>query len=178
MVLLVASVGVTPGVSRAQQVEAMTVGVRRAAVRTVDDAPDVGELAGMTGLSSAAWAVGGGGIGLLIDDAYCKRHHIETEGFIFAPCTFYTAAATPVGWFGGSVAGAAFAATRIARERGCRTRPAFWRSLGGAALGVIPGSLIVAGHPPKYPPRRSMFVAGAPLLAAAGATLAVAGCHS
>lgn len=177
--LLVAAVGATPVVSRAQQVEAMSTGLHQAASRTIDpDAPGVENVALVSGLLGSSGALTGGMLGFAIDNDHCRRHHLGIKGSIFDPCAFYTAAATPIGWFGGSVAGATVGATLMARERGCPTPLAILRSLGGAAVGALPGALIVARRPENYPPRRSIYVFGAPLLAAAGATLAVVSCHS
>jgi hypothetical protein len=128
--------------------------------------------------ASVAVALNAGMTGMRIDESYCRRHDIETTSFIFERCTFYTAAATPIGWFGGSVAGATLGATITARRRGCATRDAFWRSLGGAVAGALPGALVVANHPRVYTPPRSMLVALAPLYSGAGAALAVLGCRS
>jgi hypothetical protein len=134
------------------------------------------------GVRSIGWAsygaVLGGSLGFIIDDEYCKRHHGDEPSGWFGPCFAYTGTGSATGWFGGAVVGATFAASRVARKRGCPARAAGARAFAGAMLGALPGLKAVAHRPGKYPPGRSALVFGAPLLAGTGAALAVLGCRS
>lgn len=126
---------------------------------------------------SAMFAAAGAAAGLLVDDASCRRTHRDEEGVIFGPCAFYAAAPTAVGWFGGGIAGATWKAASVARERGCPRSAAWWRALGGAALGAAPGALAALGAHGDFPPSRTALVFTAPLVTSAGAALAVRGCR-
>ncbi|NUQ94833.1 MAG: hypothetical protein HOQ30_13355 [Gemmatimonadaceae bacterium] len=134
------------------------------------------ELAALAGGSGLLGAMDGGMAGLIIDEKYCKRHHIETVDLFFKACSFYTAAATPIGWFGGSAVGATVTAAVAAHRRGCPAPAAVFRSFAGAALGAAPGAIMVARHPAHYPPSRSALIMVTPFLSGAGAALAVTGC--
>ena len=131
-------------------------------------------------LKSAGWsllfATTGAMAGMVIDDQYCESEHGDEETALFGPCFFYTAAATPVGWFGGATLGAARSALRAARQRGCSSPIAAARAVGGALAGVAPGAIMIAARSDR--PSRGLFVGGAPVLAAVGATLALAECRT
>ena len=131
-------------------------------------------------LKSTWWAllfgVTGALAGNLIDNIYCEGEHGDEEGFIFGPCHFYSATATPVGWFGGASIGAARASLRAARQRGCSSPLAVVRAMGGALIGVAPGAIVIAAR--SEHPSRGFFIGAAPALAAAGATLALHDCRA
>ena len=112
-----------------------------------------------------------------IDGAYCQRHHGRDPSFIVGPCFLYVGVGSGIGWFGGSVVGATWGAARIAERRGCARETAISRSILGATFGLASGLLILAPSSGKYPPARSMFTIGAPLLSGIGAAYAVRGCH-
>jgi hypothetical protein len=117
-------------------------------------------------------------VGFMIDDRYCERHHGKEPGFIFGPCTFYTGAGTPAGWFSGAVWGSTLKAIHIAEERGCPRQKALIRAAGAALLGTLPGVALVAALPDEYHSSRGFFIGGAPIFAGLAAAAAVAGCHS
>jgi hypothetical protein len=119
-----------------------------------------------------------GTAGFMVDGAYCNRHHGKEESFIFGPCTFYTGAASAAGWFGGAVLGSTLKSVRIAQKRGCRRRDAILRATTGALVGALPGALVVAGRPDKYPSSRSFFIVAAPIFSGLGAAATVADCHN
>ena len=133
------------------------------------------------GATSVGGGTGGaliGGIaGLLVDGAYCQRHHGKEPSIIFGPCFFYTGAATPIGWFGGAAVGGTWGAVHVAEKQGCARNAAIMRAVRGAVMGVAPGILMMTSGAGRYPPLRSMFIAGAPVLSGAGAAIAVRGCH-
>jgi hypothetical protein len=127
---------------------------------------------------SALGSVVGGAAGLAVDQAYCERHHGKERSFLFGPCTFYANEGFGTGWFGGAVLGATFGTARVAEKRGCARKAAIFRAAVGSAFGAIPGVAIVAQRTGKYPPSRSIFIAGAPFLSGIGAAVAVRGCHA
>ena len=133
-------------------------------------------------VKSVGWAVSGsvlgGGLGLAVDQAYCKRHHGDEPSFLFGPCFLYANEGFAAGWFGGAIVGATLGATKVAQKRGCPRREALLRSFAGAALGAAPGLSIVAARPGKYPPSRSVIILGTPLLAGVMAATAVMGCQA
>jgi hypothetical protein len=161
-----------------QQLRQLEVGVHPAAADSIVPAHPSGL---SLNLKSVGWAVSGsviaGGAGLMVDQAYCQRHHGNEPSFLFGPCTFYASGGFAAGWFGGAFMGAALGAARVAHERGCPWRAAILRAVGGAAIGVAPGLSIVAGRPGKYPPSRSILIAAAPILGGIGAAAAVIGCQ-
>jgi hypothetical protein len=114
---------------------------------------------------------------LLVDQAYCERHHGDEETFLFGPCFLYAGGGFVAGWFGGAIAGSTLGAARVAQKRGCPRNAAMLRAAAGAIMGSAPGLIVVAPRPGKYPPSRSVFIAGAPLLSGLGAAAAVIGCH-
>jgi hypothetical protein len=120
----------------------------------------------------------GGAAGLAVDQAYCERHHGKEPSFLFGPCTFYANEGFAAGWFGGAIVGSTLGAVRVAEKRGCARGPAILRAAIGATIGAAPGLSIVARRSGKYPPSRSIFIAGAPFLSGLGAAAAVAGCHA
>jgi len=135
------------------------------------------------GRSALGWAGSGaalsGAAGYLVDQVVCAARYGDAENGLFGRCSLFGAGSgAAAGWFGGGVAGATLGAARVARQRGCRARAATWRALAGAALGAAPGLLVVARSPEEYPPGRTALVAGAPLLAGAGAAVAVIGCRA
>ena len=74
--------------------------------------------------------------------------------------------------------GATFGAAQVAEKRGCARKAAILRAAVGAAFGAVPGVAVVAQRTGKYPPSRSVFIAGAPVLSGIGAAVAVRGCHA
>lgn len=131
-------------------------------------------------LKSTGWSLlfglSGAMVGMFIDDKYCESEHGDEEGFIFGPCFFYTATATPVGWFGGATIGASRSAIRTARQRGCTSPLAAVRAVGGALIGVAPGAIVIAVR--SEHPSRGLFIGGAPFFAALGATVALSDCRA
>ena len=127
---------------------------------------------------SAMGSLLGGSAGLAVDQAYCKRHHGDEPSFLFGPCFLYANEGFGVGWFSGTIVGATYGAVKEARKRGCPRGAAILRAVAGASVGAAPGLIIVAKRPGKYPPSRSVFIAGAPLLSGLGAAAAVIGCHA
>jgi hypothetical protein len=114
---------------------------------------------------------------MTVDATVCQQRGSDDEYFIFPPCFLPMEAGTQIGWFGGAAFGATLSASRVARARGCPRRAAWWRAIGGALLGTVPGALVVAGKPEMYPPRVSALIIGAPLLSGVGASTAVVGCR-
>lgn len=133
------------------------------------------------GATSVVGATGGaliGGLGgLIVDGAYCERHHGNEPSFALGPCFAYVGDGTAFGWFGGSVVGAAWGAARVAERRGCGRERAVRRSALGAAVGLAPGILIVAPHSIQSPPLRSALLAAVPVFSGIGAAFAVRGCR-
>ena len=179
---LMLGLGVTAGATGAPPADAQsTVSDRLDARRTTEarevrvraDAPvTTGELYVQTGLVSAGMALGGGATGMLVDDRVCESRHGDEPSLFLGPCFFYTGAATKVGWMGGAVGGATYWAARSARTRGCPARAAWWRALGGALVGAVPGAVVAARGD-----RGQGVVAFTPLLSSLGAVSAVAGCR-
>jgi hypothetical protein len=141
-------------------------------------APTAFELGATSVGDAAGGALIGGFAGFAIDGAYCRRHHGRDPSFILGPCFLYVGVGSGIGWFGGSVVGATWGAARIAERRGCVRETAITRSVLGATIGLASGLLILAPSSGKYPPARSMFTVGAPLLSGIGAAYAVRGCRA
>ncbi|HEX9130363.1 MAG TPA: hypothetical protein VF850_14465 [Gemmatimonadaceae bacterium] len=120
----------------------------------------------------------GGTAGLAVDQAYCERHHGKEPSFLFGPCFLYANEGFAAGWFGGAIVGSTLGAVRVAEKRGCARGAAILRAAIGATIGAAPGLSIVAKRSGKYPPSRSIFIAGAPILSGLGAAAAVVGCHA
>ena len=127
---------------------------------------------------SAAVSMDGVITGLAVDDIYCRRHHGEDAHDFFGPCTFYAGYGAAIGWFGGSLLGATFAAAHIAKKAGCRRDVAIGRAFAGALIGAAPGMMFAAQRTGRYAPPRSTFVLGAPVLSGVLAAAAVHGCDS
>src|SRR6266404_5158670 len=119
------------------------------------------------GKESVGWSVFGtllgGAAGLAVDQAYCERHHGKEPSVLFGPCSFYANEGFAEGWFGGAIVGSTVGAVRVAV---------------GASIGAAPGLNIVARRSGKYPPSRSIVIAGTPFLSGLGAAAAVVGCHA
>ncbi|MDQ3516355.1 MAG: hypothetical protein M3403_06225 [Gemmatimonadota bacterium] len=113
-------------------------------------------------------------IGSTIDARECRREGRDFLGL----CAFAFDDATITAWTAGSAAGAAIGAAVRARQRGCPSRKAWPAAFLGAALGALPAALVVADRPEKFPPWRTVTILTAPLLSAAGATVAVAKCSA
>jgi hypothetical protein len=160
-----------------QQLRRTVTGTQSPKLHGPDRPPTTFEL----GATSVGGAVGGaliGGLaGLTVDGAYCQRHHGKDPSFLFGPCFLYVRDGTAIGWFGGTVVGATWGAVRIAEKRGCRRQEAITRSALGSMIGLASGTVILAPSSGKFPPARSMFILGAPLLSGIGAAIAVRGCH-
>lgn len=138
--------------------------------------PTTFELGATSVGGAAGGALIGGFAGFAIDDVYCERHHGKEPSFLFGPCFLYVGYGSAIGWFGGSIVGAAWGATRIAKRRGCAHEEAVTRSVLGATAGLASGLLILAPSSGRYPSARSMFTVGAPVLSGLGAAFAVKGC--
>ena len=158
-----------------QQLQRIKAGIQ---VSTDQRTPSGFALAAKSVGWSALGSLVGGAAGLAVDQAYCERHHGKEPSFLFGPCTFYANEGFGTGWFGGTLLGATFGAVRVAEKRGCERKKAIMRAFLGATVGVVPGIAIVAQRTGKYPPSRSMFIAGAPVLSGIGAAVAVHGCHA
>jgi len=134
------------------------------------------------GKESVGWSVFGtllgGAAGLAVDQAYCERHHGKEPSVLFGPCSFYANEGFAAGWFGGAIAGSTVGAVRVAEKRGCARSAAILRAAVGASIGAAPGLNIVARRSGKYPPSRSIVIAGTPFLSGLGAAAAVVGCHA
>ena len=154
-----------------QQLTPLPVGFQKSAARAnesrVGRSPSVLTLGGTSIGWASADAVLAGGMGLIVDDQYCKHHHGHEPDALFGPCFAYAGGGAATGWFGGAVVGATVGASRVARKRGCPKNAATGRALAGAVLGVIPGLSVVIHRPGKYPARRTALVLGAPFLAGA-----------
>jgi hypothetical protein len=163
----------------AQEADSLRAGIRDTLGSSVAivSRPSSVRLALKTGGAAFGYAVSGVMLGNAVDAAYCKIHHGNERSVFLGPCFFYAAAGTAIGWFGGGMLGAVSAASSIARKRGCSQSNAIVRAVAGAAVGTLPGVLIVSARPEKYPAPRGAIMFGSPLLAAAGAATAVAGCH-
>lgn len=131
---------------------------------------------------SVGWSVYGsllgGAWGLVVDQVYCERHHGKEPSFLFGPCFMYVNEGFAAGWFGGAIVGSSFGAVRVAEKRGCARSAAILRAAVGASIGAAPGLSIVAKRSGKYPPSRSIIIAGTPFLSGLGAVAAVVGCHA
>jgi len=167
---------------RCQQLNPLPVGFQQSAAHTSASRVDFSRSALALGGTSVGWAsvgaVLGGGVGLIVDDQYCKHYHEREKGSLFGPCFAYAGGGAATGWFGGAVVGATVGATRVAHKRGCPPRAAKVRAVAGAVLGVVPGLSVVIRRPGKYPPGRAALVFTAPLLAGAGASVAVLACRA
>ena len=161
----------------AQELRLIEAGVH-APRQTHDDGPSDLSLTAKSVGWSAMGSLLGGSAGLAVDQAYCKRHHGDEPSFLFGPCFLYANEGFGTGWFSGTIVGATYGAVRQARKRGCPRGAAILRAVAGASVGAAPGLIIVAQRTGKYPPSRSVFIAGAPLLSGLGAAAAVVGCHA
>jgi hypothetical protein len=161
-----------------QQLRLIQAGAQPAAYASVADTRPSGF---SLSAKSVGWSVFGsllgGAAGLGVDQAYCKRHHGDEQGFLFGPCFLYANEGFAAGWFGGAIVGSTFGAVRVAEKRGCARSAAVLRAAIGATIGAAPGLSIVASRLGKYPPSRSIFIAATPLLSGIGAAAAVVGCH-
>lgn len=160
-----------------QQLQMLAAGVQPARGIHLFENPSGLSLTVKSVLGSSAGALGGAAVGLMVDQAYCQRHHADKSDDLFGPCFAYAGEATAIGWFGGTVLGATIGAVRVAEQRGCPRRTAILRAAAGAAIGAAPGIMIVAPRSGEYPPSRSAFIFAAPVLSGLGAAAAVAGCH-
>jgi hypothetical protein len=162
-----------------QQLQLIEAGVQTSGHAQVTDSRPSGFSLGARAIGwSVSGSLLGGAVGLGVDQAYCKRHHGDEPGFLFGPCFLYANEGFASGWFGGAILGSTIGAVRVAEKRGCSRRTAILRAAIGAAIGSAPGLSIVASRSGKYPPSRSIFIAGAPLLSGIGAAAAVVGCHA
>ncbi len=162
-----------------QQLRLIEAGVQTSGyTQLADTRPSDFSLAAKSVGWSVLGALLGGSAGLLVDQAYCQSHYGDEPGFIFGPCFLYANEGFAIGWFGGTIVGSTFGAVEVAEKRGCARTPAILRAAIGAAIGSVPGISIVARRTGKYPPSRSIFIAGAPLLSGIGAAVAVVGCHA
>ena len=161
----------------AQQLRGMTVGLRHQVIADLPARPSSVRVTASAMGWAATLALGGAGVGGIVDQEICERRHGHEQGTLFGPCFAYAAAPTAIGWFGGSLVGATVGAARMARKRGCPRQAAGWRAFGGALLGVAPGMAAVLSGGDKFPARRSALIFTAPLLAGAGAAAAVMSCH-
>jgi len=159
---------------------AMLVAARSAGGQSpqFDTPPTTFELGATSVGGAAGGALIGGLAGFAIDDIYCERHHGKEPSFIVGPCFLYVGYGSAIGWLGGSIVGATWGATRIAERRGCAHDAAVVRSALGATVGLASALLILAPSSGRYPPARSMFTIGAPVLSGIGAAFAVRGCHA
>jgi len=162
-----------------QQLQHIEAGIQHPQPTEIDRSPPSGLVLAAKSVGwSALGSLVGGAAGLAVDQAYCERHHGKEPSFLFGPCTFYANEGFGAGWFGGTILGATFGAARVAENRGCGRKAALVRAITGAVIGAAPGVAIVAQRTGKYPPSRSIFIAGAPLLSGIGAAVAVRGCHA
>jgi len=163
----------------AQRLSARSSGARATVARTESRAPTALPTLRLTGISLVG-ALGGATTGVLlgyaVDQLRCRARDHGGEDPSW-DCFGYASTPTGVGWFGGAAIGATAGASATAQRRGCPTRAARWRAFGGALLGVTPGALTALRPHENLPARRSAVILTAPLLSAAGATLAVVGCH-
>ncbi len=171
-------------VATARPVDGQQLQLMEAGVHTSDTAQssDVRPSGLTLGIKSVGWSIYGsllgGLVGMEVDERRCRRHRGPGMGSIFDPCFLYTSDGTSVGWFGGAIVGSTFGAVRVAEKRGCSRSAAILRAATGAVAGSAPGIMIVAAHPARYPPSRSILIGTAPILSGVGAALAVAGCHT
>lgn len=159
---------------------AMLVAARFAGAQApqFDRPPTTFELGATSVGGAAGGALVAGFAGFAIDDVYCERHHGREQSFLFGPCFLYVGYGSAIGWFGGSIVGATWGASRIAERRGCARDAAIVRSALGATLGLASGLLILAPSSGRNPPARSVFTLGAPVLSGLGAAVAVHGCRA
>ena len=162
-----------------QQLTRLEAGVQGARYASIaDNRPSGFSLSARSVGWSAFGSLLGGAGGLEVDQVYCKRHHGDEQGFLFGPCFLYANEGFAAGWFGGAIVGSTLGAARAAKKRGCPRRAAILRAAIGAAIGAAPGLSIVASRSGKYPPSRSIVIAGTPLLSGIGAAAAVIGCKA
>ena len=162
-----------------QQLTRLEAGVQGARYASIaDNRPSGFSLSARSVGWSAFGSLLGGAAGLEVDQVYCKRHHGDEQGFLFGPCFLYANEGFAAGWFGGAIVGSTLGAARAAKKRGCPRRAAILRAAIGAAIGAAPGLSIVANRSGKYPPSRSIVIAGTPLLSGIGAAAAVIGCNA
>ena len=162
-----------------QQLRLIEAGVHtRDYTQVADTRPSVFSLGKESVGESVFASLLGGAAGLAVDQAYCERHHGKEPSFLFGPCFMYANEGFAAGWFGGAIVGSTFGAVRVAEKRGCARSAAILRAAVGATIGAAPGLSIVARRSGKYPPSRSIVIAGTPFLSALGAAAAVVGCHA
>jgi len=162
-----------------QQLTRLEAGVQRAGYASIaDNRPSGFSLSARSVGWSAFGSLLGGAAGLEVDQVYCKRHHGDEQGFLFGPCFLYANEGFAAGWFGGAIVGSTLGAAQVAKKRGCPQRAAILRAAIGATIGAAPGLSIVASRSGKYPPSRSIVIAGTPLLSGIGAAAAVIGCKA
>src|SRR6266404_9196984 len=128
--------------------------------RVADTRPSVFSLGKESVGESVVASLLGGAAGLAVDQAYCERHHGKEPSFLFGPCFMYANEGFAAGWFGGAIVGSTFGAVRVAEKRGCARGTAILRAAIGATIGAAPGLNIVARRSGKYPPSRSIVIAG------------------
>src|SRR5687768_17278491 len=169
--------------AESQQLDTLSVGVQPPVSAASVNASSTRSLV----RTSVKWGMGGGmaaaSVGMAVDYALCRRYHADEPSYLLPRCFLPASGGTASGWFGGSIVGATIGTARAARKRGCPSREATLRALGGAALGVIPGLLMIAWGPGPYPPEQewrdsaiALSVLGGPLLAGVGAAAAVVDC--
>jgi hypothetical protein len=162
-----------------QQLRLIEAGVHtRDHIQVADTRPSAFSLGRKSVSESVFASLLGGAAGLAVDQAYCERRHGKEPSFLFGPCFLYANEGFATGWFGGAIVGSTFGAVRVAEKRGCARGAAILRAAIGATIGAAPGLSIVARRSGKYPPSRSIFIAGAPFLSGLGAAAAVVGCHA
>src|SRR6266404_1499399 len=176
------ALAITVGSARSlgcQQLRLIEAGVHTSDYTQVADS---GPSAFPLSTKSVGWSVYGsllgGAWGLLVDQVYCERHHGKEPSFLFGPCSFYANEGFAAGWFGGAIVGSTFGAVRVAEKRGCARGTAILRAAIGASIGAAPGLNIVARRSGKYPPSRSIVIAGTPFLSGLGAASEVVVCHA
>src|SRR6266853_572299 len=158
-----------------QQLPLIEAGVHTRDYTQADTRPSAFSLGKKSVGESVFASLLGGAAGLAVDQAYCERHHGKEPSFLFGPCFMYVNEAFAAGWFGGAIVGSTFGAVRVAEKRGCARSAAILRATIGATIGAAPGLSIVARRSGKYPPSRSIFLAGTPFLSGLGAAAAVGG---
>ena len=178
IVLAMSALLVSARSAASQQVERADSASHPSKPPQYDRPPTTFELGATSVGGAAAGAVIGGFAGFAIDGAYCKRHHGREPSLFLSPCFLYVGYGSAIGWFGGTPVGATWGAAQIAKRRGCDRDAAITRSALGATVGLASGLLILAPSSGRYPPSRSIFTIGAPVLSGIGAAFAVRGCRA
>ena len=162
-----------------QQLDRTHAGIQLPKPADPDRPPTNFELAATSVGGATGGALIGAIAGLVVDGAYCQRHHGREPSLFLGPCFLYTGAGLAIGWSGGAAVGGTWGAVHVARKRGCTHEAATTGAAVGAVMGVVPGILMMASGSVKYPPPlRSMFIAGAPILSGIGGSVAVLRCRS